>query len=310
MENKLPRKPKSESLLKSLSILQTLRNKAMGRDLSHENLKVIAQKYRCRTDFLREDCSAYTTARRLGILDDITSHMAKGIQTNWPQNLLFEVVKYLFPENTIRYNDRQAIKPKEIDVYVVGSKIGFEYDGKNFHQIEENDKVKDDICLAAGIKLYRIKEVSKVNPLPHILIQLQGHGFDISSINPNDILLKCVNSIVSEEELVTIANKYCDFLEFKKKEPKVIKLLKAYGTLEKHTKHMVKTRVTPTICELRNFLLCCKNKNEVFANGRMYQRMIKLQDPQLMSLYASLVGRQYTKYKPKRVILDKSINPQ
>jgi len=53
------------------------RNKMLARDLNYEILKEIASLYKTRSQFQLFDCSAYQTARRMNILDEICSHMIK-----------------------------------------------------------------------------------------------------------------------------------------------------------------------------------------------------------------------------------------
>lgn len=49
--------------------------KSRTRDLSYDNLLIIAKKYKTKSDFKKEDDSTYSVARVLGIIDDICSHM-------------------------------------------------------------------------------------------------------------------------------------------------------------------------------------------------------------------------------------------
>lgn len=70
---------------------------------------------------------------------------------------------YLFIKNnyagTIIKNDRQLIKPKEIDVYLPELKLGFEFDGLHYHSGSMYSLLdKTNICLKNGIRLIHILE--------------------------------------------------------------------------------------------------------------------------------------------------------
>ncbi len=117
----------------------------IGRDMSYENCKTIAAKYKTKSQFRIEDGSAYVTARVNGWLDDFCKDMLTGLKFNFPQTFLFALISILHPDAEVLYNDRKAIHPKEIDVYIPSLKIGFEYDGYNYHSDEESivsDKYK------------------------------------------------------------------------------------------------------------------------------------------------------------------------
>lgn len=78
------------------------------------------------------------------------------------QRSVFEFVSNLLTKDLVSYNDRIAIKPKEIDIYVQEKKIGIEYHGLYWHTeafIDKNshyDKMKT--ANKAGIRLITIFE--------------------------------------------------------------------------------------------------------------------------------------------------------
>ena len=133
------------------------RNKIVGRDLNYENLKNIAFKYKTRGEFQRLDGSAYTTARVAGYLNDICSHMITS-SFSIPQLILFCILKRLFNNDDITYNDKTVINPYELDVYIKKYKIGFEYDGKLWHINNELDIIKTELCKNKNVILIRFKE--------------------------------------------------------------------------------------------------------------------------------------------------------
>lgn len=130
------------------------RNKSMGRDLTPEVLKEIALKYHSKREFQYKDSSAYTTANRLGIMDEITSHMVN-ISFSIPQIITRQITEYLFKQNC-QYNTRKIIAPYELDIYFPDLKIAFEYDGKGWHKDDAVDK--HVLCINLDIHLLTISE--------------------------------------------------------------------------------------------------------------------------------------------------------
>lgn len=78
---------------------------------------------------------------------------------------------------TIIHNDRTAIKPKEIDIYMPDLKIGVEYNGLYWHSIEHgNDKYshrnKSLACRKLGIRLIHIFEFENLDEQIQLLNKL------------------------------------------------------------------------------------------------------------------------------------------
>ena len=62
---------------------------------------------------------------------------------------------------TARLNDRKAIRPYELDIYIPDKQIAIEYDGiywHSFEEVEKRDELKNQLCKEKGIRLIRIKE--------------------------------------------------------------------------------------------------------------------------------------------------------
>jgi very-short-patch-repair endonuclease len=62
---------------------------------------------------------------------------------------------------TARLNDRKAIRPYELDIYIPDKRIAIEYDGiyrHSFEEVKKRDELKDQLCKEKGIRLIRIKE--------------------------------------------------------------------------------------------------------------------------------------------------------
>jgi len=80
-------------------------------------------------------------------------HVSRG------QGELYEAVKALYTGRII-VNDRQAIKPKEIDIYLPDLKIGFEYHGEYWHP-GDGSREADKLAYAAeqGIVIHEFWEL-------------------------------------------------------------------------------------------------------------------------------------------------------
>lgn len=274
---------------------QALTNKmVLGRDLSDENLKNIAAQYHSRTHFARADISAYSTARKRKILDSICSHMLVNITHNFPQTFLFHLAGNIFDDQEIRFNDRTAIYPKEIDVYIPKMLLGIEYDGLNFHQNLNIDQLKDQICENKGIRLIRIKEKNKANPIPNIVGELQKQ---LRIIIPESLVSaaqeKTLKSFVSKAELEATCANYTDLVSFRKSEPMIVKLLMKNNLFDAYTSHMVKRYLSPDekFKRVKSTLSAVKSKSEFRTLHRPdYSCLMKNKTSMasLLELYRSL----------------------
>ena len=149
----------SKILSESTRIKVVLRNKSVGRDLTPELLKEIALKYKTRSEFQEKDVSAYQSARRSRILDDICSHMAI-VSFSVPQLIMRNIMDGLLMKNSI-YSTRKIIPPFEIDVYYPEFKLAFEYNGKGWHETDDamrRDREKYEKMMHKHITPIYIKE--------------------------------------------------------------------------------------------------------------------------------------------------------
>lgn len=196
------------------------RNKFInGRNVTYEFAKTEILKYNSKQEVYRKDSSLYQFIYKSGYWDELCSHMVIGDSFNYPQTFLYNCISILFPNYKIRYNDRTAIKPKEIDIYIPELKLGFEYDGLVYHSSDEmriKDEDKNKICIENDIKLYRINEKSKAYPEDVILNQLKDFGFDISIINVDNIIQKTFSMKYSDKMINDIIKKYTTYKDFKK----------------------------------------------------------------------------------------------
>jgi very-short-patch-repair endonuclease len=229
------------------------RNKIVGRDLSYENLKIIAQKYKTRGEFQRLDGSAYYTARVAGYLNDICSHMVTG-SYSIPQLILFSIIKKLF-NDTITYNEKNIIKPYELDVYIEKYKLGFEYDGKLWHVNKEIDMIKTEICKNKNITLIRLTENNRnyIQDIKKQLIKnikiinnICNKNFNVNYIiNIDDKYInEFINSkIIDEKEIINIISKYDNYHDFKINEFSLYQKLINRGLIDKYTSKLKRNKI-------------------------------------------------------------------
>ena len=230
------------------------RNKLVGRDLSYENLKNIALKYKTRGEFQRLDNSAYTTSRIAGYLDDICSHMVCG-SYSIPQLVLLSILKILFDNDNIEYNCRNIIKPYELDVYIDKYKIGFEYDGKLWHIDNKLDKIKTGLCKNNSITLIRLKENNRkyIEDIKNQLINnikiinatcnTNFKNIDIINIDDNYINDFINDEIVDDEKIIEIVSKYTNYHDFKINETSLYSKLIRTKLLDKFTSHLKRDKI-------------------------------------------------------------------
>ena len=221
------------------------RNKMIGRDLSLEKLKKIAKKYKTRGQFQTFDPSAYSTARRTEHMEEICKHMIKS--TSIPQITLTFIIEKIFNCN-INKNDRTEIKPYELDIYIPTYNIAFEYDGKLWHNNNDNDIIKNDLCLDKNILLIRIIENNRnyikdiknqlINKLDKIndFCNLNIKKKDIKIITDDEIIEYSNSQLLDLDDIKRIISKYTTYKEFKQNEFKLYQKLnkmKALNLLDK-----------------------------------------------------------------------------
>ncbi len=220
------------------------RNKSIGRDLTDEFLKDIAFKYKTRSDFQKNDPSAYSSSRKKGILDQICSHMTI-MNFSIPQLILKDIMDSLLKENSL-YNDRKTIRPYEIDIYYPNLKLAIEYNGKGWHKNSKTDEIKLKLFKKNDIKIIYINENNRryeedikkqlIENLGIInsCINKQITELDINFCVIGNIYLKLYN----KEDLINVAKKYDTFKEFVKLEKSVYSKLGKMKLLDEATSHM------------------------------------------------------------------------
>lgn len=223
---------------------QSKRNKNRTRNLNFENLEKISSKYKSRSEFQKMDSSAYSTARKMGILNIICDHMIMK-SFSIPQMILLKICKYLFKCEII-YNDRKSIKPYELDILIPEYKISFEYNGKYWHEDDVIDKVK--MCESIEILLININENNRnydidiKNQLYKQIGEVNSHC--MLNISKDDIYQIETSSVYqnlyNKEEARLLCLKYDDISIFKKENKKLYHILQKSKILEEYTSHMKK----------------------------------------------------------------------
>lgn len=223
-----------------------VRNKKFARDLTFETLRDIALKYKSRGEFQLRDCSAYTTARISGILDQICSHMVKQ-SFSIPQMILSEILKKIIGSD-FTYNDRTIISPYELDIFYYKLNLAFEYDGRGWHTKQRVDKNK--LCLEKNITLINIVENNRryVEDIKNQLIKNIDIINNRSGLSLKDIDITKIeidydglfSEILDEKEIKKICDNYSHFSEFKKKNKNLYYKLQSLKLLNKFTSHMNK----------------------------------------------------------------------
>lgn len=254
-------KVNSLGLHKSIKFRKKLlidRNKTSGRNLTNDLLKSIALKYKTKSEFRKFDASAYGTAIKNGILEDICKHMTV-LKFSTPQLILRDIIDSLLKSNSI-YNDRKTIKPLEIDIYYPEFNLAFEYQGKRWHYDNKTDRVKFNILKEKNINIIYIFEntFKYEEDIKHQLIEkiikinkVCNTKLTIADIN-NHIVGNIYLKLFNKEELFNIAKNYTSVKEFKKIEKSVYYKLSKMKLLNDAISHMADRRIRNTEQELFN----------------------------------------------------------
>jgi hypothetical protein len=216
-------------------------NKLVNRDLSFYNVSNIAKMFKTRAEFKQKDPSAYKAAIQNNWLDIISSHMIPQ-QYSTPQLIMNIIVSNILACKPI-YNDRKAIKPLELDVYVPELNIAFEYDGKYWHK--EKNEIKTKKCHAANIKLFILTETSRSyeddikDQLVSILPAINSYcKTKITAEQIYNVIINYQDVILDYNDLLKICMDNTNYREFKSNFPSIWLKLKRSKLLNKYTSHM------------------------------------------------------------------------
>lgn len=231
--------------------------KGTSRDLTYDKLKKIANNYKTKIEFIKNDEPAYQACVRKKILDDVCSHMSV-IKYSTPQLILEDIMNKLLNKKG-SYNNRKIIKPYEIDLYYKEFKLGFEYQGIYWHSLDNNDKIKEEKCKEQNILLINIYEKTRnyekdikeqiIDNLK-LINEVTKNNFNCKNIN-NIIVSNIYNKLYNKKELIGVAKQYNSFKEFKNNELKVYRKLLNLNLVDVATSHM---------CDKRKFIKLTNNE--------------------------------------------------
>lgn len=223
------------------SHISAITNKLVNRDLSFDNVKLIASKFKTRGSFKQKDPSAYQAAVKNKWLDLICIDMLPQNYST-PQLILNIIIKEILKKET-KYNDRKAINPMELDVYIEHFKIAFEYDGKFWHK--ENNIKKINACKTKDIKLFILKETNRSyesdvkNQLVFIVDEINKHcNTSITSNQILDVKINYEDIVLNYMDLKKICLSNSNYKQFKINYPNVWLKLKRSKLLKEYTSHM------------------------------------------------------------------------
>jgi hypothetical protein len=254
------------------------RNKMVGRDLTHEKLSSIAKNFKTRSEFQKKDPSAYSTSMRMGILDEICSHMiSKAFSI--PQLILRDIVSKIYNTENILYNDRKILKPYEIDVFLPDFNIGFEYNGKGWHNKNKRDDLKNKLSLLKNITLITIIENNReyeTDIKNQLILNLQNLKINITIDVINNVKIdNPYSKIYDINDLIRITKSYSSFKDFYKHEqPTYIKITKL-GLIDELTSHMCCRRKKINIGNVINSIDKYEYLSDFITNQNNYYQFIK-----------------------------------
>jgi hypothetical protein len=229
------------------------RNKMVGRNLTDDYLSDIAKKYKTRAEFQKNDSSAYSSARKKGILNEICGHMISK-SFSIPQLILKDIIIKLYQSNNVLYNDRKTLKPYEIDVYLPDFNLGFEYNGKGWHVDNIRDNLKQKLSNEKSITLVVINENTRnyeEDIKNQLILNINKLKIDITPTDINNVIIDNIYSKIYDiDDLKKIAKSYTSFKEFYNNEQTVYTKLRKLNLIDEVTSHMCCRRKKREISEV------------------------------------------------------------
>lgn len=258
-----------------MKLVQVHKNKFRKCSLYTKEIIIeISKQYKTREQWKRVDSNSYSTALKMGIIDQCSP--IEGIKLNYPQTALFEIIKCLYPNEKVLYNDRKTIYPRELDVFLPSLNIAFEYDGCHFHKNIEEDLYKDSICESKNISLFRIKETNKNNPIPSIIIRLSTFNFNCCAIDTEYIKKQILSKYMDIDDMKRIILNYSNLKDFKR-DFKHIYIFLHKNNMKELLNEI--TRRTYTEKEIITKMKLCKHKSEFVSNYKgMYLQFHRHKD--------------------------------
>lgn len=268
---------KKEEIDYLVSNLQNLSNIELSSKLKKSVASIVSMCYRLKIsrdskynkEYIEKECLKYITKSELRISDpnlyhwlykngklkDVTKHMMN-ISYSTPQLILANIMS-IFKIN-FKYNDREAIKPYEIDIYYPINKFGIEYDGIYYHDSSKN--FKTSICNKLDIKLLIIDELNLTKRnfdyyVENIKIQIiKNLNFINNSlntnINPDEIKNYTPNkseifkNLFDIDKIKQICLKYDNYTTFINEQKNIYNKIYYLGLLKDFTSHMVVDKIS------------------------------------------------------------------
>jgi hypothetical protein len=244
--------------------------KLNGRDLTYELVQAIAKKYITRHEFYLKDKGAYSKAVKMGWLESICTHMVSG-GFSIPQLILKDVLEFILKEKC-DYENRTVIKPLEIDCYFDKWKIGWEYDGRYFHN-SVDDKNKRELCSKVGVELFNVHEFTdnyrdyEKNIKNQLILQIEKVNLITGlNITKEDILnyspkIVFPNLLTPDEKLLVFGKKMTEIKQY----PDLFKKIKKYKLFENVElgiiNDLLKNKTFKTYGEYEIYLKTCNYPN-------------------------------------------------
>jgi hypothetical protein len=144
-----------------------------------EKIQKEALKYKTRSNFAVGSPGAYSAAKKMGVLDQVCSHMLQAQNTSPQEQSLFNLVKKKYPktqklrDRKVKIEGKSHIEGFDLDIYVPELRKGIEFDGTYWHSIDglkrsrthwpEEDLInysilKDNWFQSKSIEILHIKE--------------------------------------------------------------------------------------------------------------------------------------------------------
>lgn len=234
---------------KKLKELNPKKSNNKKRNLTFEVVKKIAFEYKSKAEFRDKDSTAYSVAQKNNWLIKICGHMISF--SSRPQLILNNYLLQLFPNIKIDYNNRQVIKPLEIDIWIPEFKLAFEYDGKYWHRNDDNSK-KRKICEDLGITIFFIKEETtkyEQEIKRQIIENLEAINTVAKSNIGEEQILKlnvsenCFDGILDLKGIKEICDKYTILEDFREDCGNLYDKITKIGKIQELTGHMKRHRI-------------------------------------------------------------------
>jgi len=257
-------------------------------NLTYDNIKKTALKYKTKIEFIRGDKNSYDKARRNGWLSKICEHMTV-IRFSIPQLILRELLDCVLNTESI-YNDRKTIKPYEIDIFYRKYNLGFEYQGYYWHLNNERDLIKNVVIKNKCVNIIYIYEwgrdyekdiKTQLTDNLSIINNITGLTIKKEDINGYNIdMEKIYTKLYNKEELINIGRSYKDFKKFKNKEPNVVRKLYKLGLINEATSHMGDkiSRCSRNIVDIKNTISKYNTLTDLRKNDLSLYKYIKKND--------------------------------